>query len=196
MSAVAKTVKKAAQKPAPKSAKPARPNARSPYTVETFMPREAIGYLITRVKTALWEEADRALAPLDLTLSQWVVIANLSAGTMSTPAEICKAISYDAGAMTRLLDRLEKKGFIRRVRHTGDRRSVTLELTRAGRDLYPNLVSHMVVGLNRVLAGFTAAEARQLESMLKRILVNVGDTPSPPPKPGAKPAPKKMGKKS
>src|SRR5262249_6148800 len=147
----------------------------------TFVPREAIGYLITRVKTALWEEADRALAPLDLTLSQWVVIANLRHGTLSTPADICKAISYDAGAMTRLLDRLEKKGFIRRVRHAGDRRSVTLELTRAGREVYPHMATHMVAGLNRVLAGFSAAEARLLESMLKRILVNVDGGPVLPP---------------
>ena len=148
-----------------------------PYTAETFVPKEAIGYLITRTKTALWERADEILAPLDLTLSQWVIIANLVNSTMTTPAEICKAISYDPGAMTRLLDRLEKKGFIRRVRHVSDRRSVTLELTRAGRDLYPKLLKRLVAGYNDILTGFTAAEVRQLESMLKRLLVNLGAAP-------------------
>ncbi len=150
------------------------PRARAaPYAVETFTPKEAIGYLITRTKTALWERADEIFAPLDMTLSQWVIIANLVDAPMITPAEICKAISYDAGAMTRLLDRLEKKGFIRRVRHVSDRRSVTLELTRAGRDLYPKLLKRLVAGYNEILTGFKAAEVRQLESMLKRILVNL-----------------------
>ena len=146
----------------------------APYATETFVPKEAIGYLITRTKTALWERADEILAPLDLTLSQWVIIANLVNSTMTTPAEICKALSYDPGAMTRLLDRLEKKGFIRRVRHVSDRRSVTLELTRAGRDLYPTLLKRIVAGYNDILTGFKATEVRQLESMLKRLLVNLG----------------------
>ena len=172
--------KKSARKPATKPVKTPRRrptgNSEAPYNVATFAPHDAIGYLLTRAKTVMWEKAERVLEPLGLTLSQWVMITNLATGSAITPSEICKNMSYDAGAMTRLLDRLEKKGFIRRVRQATDRRSITLELTEAGRAIYPNMLPHMVDALNdHVLCGFTAAEARQLESFLKRIIANLED---------------------
>ena len=37
--------------------------------------------------------------------------------------QICKGISYDAGAMTRMIDRLEQRGILRRVRVADDRRT-------------------------------------------------------------------------
>jgi len=81
------------------------------------------GYLLSRVRiemlTALDREleADRRLAPLELSAAQFIIIANLAAaeGPMSA-SDLCKGISYDAGAMTRMLDRLESKGLIRRHR--------------------------------------------------------------------------------
>ena len=48
-------------------------------------------------------------------------------------SDLCKGISYDAGAMTRMLDRLEGKGLIRRNRSAQDRRLMHLELTEEGR---------------------------------------------------------------
>jgi DNA-binding MarR family transcriptional regulator len=41
--------------------------------------------------------------------------------------------------MTRLLDRLEGKGLIRRRNHPGDRRSIVIALTGQGRALVPHL---------------------------------------------------------
>jgi DNA-binding MarR family transcriptional regulator len=74
--------------------------------------------------------------------------------------------------MTRMLDRLERKGLIRRVRCGDDRRKVILELTADGKAVYPKLVATYVAVLNRFLHGFSKADARQLETLLSRMLAN------------------------
>jgi DNA-binding MarR family transcriptional regulator len=60
----------------------------------------------------LIERTDRALAPLGLTAQQVGVIVLLACGRAHTPYELSRAMSYDSGSMTRMIDRLEKKGFV------------------------------------------------------------------------------------
>src|SRR5256885_10932547 len=86
------------------------------YDSTTYQPRKSVGYLLSRVRiemlTALDREleADRRLAPLELSAAQFIIIANLAAAEGPVSAsDLCKGISYDAGAMTRMLDRLESK---------------------------------------------------------------------------------------
>jgi DNA-binding MarR family transcriptional regulator len=74
--------------------------------------------------------------------------------------------------MTRMLDRLEGKGLIRRSRSVHDRRLVHLELTEEGRAAYPRMREISLMVANRFLRGFTRSEARQLESFLTRMLEN------------------------
>jgi MarR family transcriptional regulator, multiple antibiotic resistance protein MarR len=85
---------------------------------------------------------------------------------------LCKAMTYDPGAMTRLLDRLERKGVLRRARTGGDRRTVRLELTAAGKALYPKILDALVDTFNHLLRGFSKSEVRELEGFLKRMLAN------------------------
>jgi DNA-binding MarR family transcriptional regulator len=74
--------------------------------------------------------------------------------------------------MTRMLDRLEGKGLIRRNRSPDDRRLVHLELTEEGLAAYPRMRELSLGVANRFLRGFSKTEARQLESLLTRMLEN------------------------
>jgi DNA-binding MarR family transcriptional regulator len=91
---------------------------------------------------------------------------------VDSPVQLCKDLSYDAGAMTRMLDRLEAKGLIIRRRCPDDRRCVKLELSEAGRTALPKLRACSVRVLNHFLRGFSHAEARQLEGFMLRMLQN------------------------
>jgi len=155
------------------------------YDSASYQPCRALGALVSRVKTewlaALDYElaADKRLEGLELSAAQYIIIANLSGpeGPKSA-AELCKGISYDAGAMTRMLDRLEGKGLIRRSRSAQDRRLVNLELTEEGRAAYPRMREISMTVANRLLRGFTKAEARQLEGFLNRMLENAQAVPA------------------
>ncbi len=149
------------------------------YDIATYQPKRSVGALLSRVRVemlaALDSElaADKRLAPLELSAAQLIVIANLAAAEAPMSAsDLCKGISYDAGAMTRMLDRLENKGLIRRNRSAQDRRLMHLELTEEGRAAYPRMREISMAVANHFLHGFTKAEARQLESLLTRMLEN------------------------
>ena len=150
------------------------------YDNSTYQPGRSVGALLSRVKIEMLASLDRELAqdkrlaPLEMSAAQWIIIANLAAGPgdPKSAADLCKVISYDAGAMTRMLDRLEAKGLIRRTRSSQDRRLMNLELTEEGRAAYPRMREISMAVANRFLRGFTKAEARQLEGFLNRMLDN------------------------
>lgn len=152
------------------------------YSIDSYEPRQGLGHLIGRARAALLAAIDTELTkdeflgPLEVTSAQLIVIVNLAGRECATSAsELCKGISYDAGAMTRMLDRLEAKGLVRRTRSPDDRRLVNLELTTAGQAAYPRLreISRRV--LNHSLQDFTVDEAHQLEGLLRRMLHNVSN---------------------
>ena len=141
------------------------------YDPKTFNPGNGIGRLLSRVKMEMHEALDRELAPFDITAAQYVILVNLATGVDSASG-LCKGVSYDPGAMTRMIDRLERKGLVRRVRSPEDRRVVNLALTEEGKAVYPKLVASAATVTNRRLRGFTKAEAQQLERLLQRMLAN------------------------
>ena len=149
------------------------------YDNASYQPCRSIGSLLSRVRVEMLAAidrelaADKRLAPLEMSAAQYIIIANLAGpGEPKSAADLCKGISYDAGAMTRMLDRLESKGLIRRSRSTHDRRLMILELTDEGRAAYPRMREISMGVANRFLRGFTKAEARQLEGFLARMLEN------------------------
>lgn len=71
-----------------------------------------------------------------------------------------------------MLDRLERRGLVRRVPKPDDRRTFQLELTDEGREVVPKLRAAGMKVLNRLLDGFSANEAQQLEGYLLRMLNN------------------------
>ena len=148
------------------------------YDIETYQPRKGVGHLLSRVRmellTALDKalEADPELLKLEISSAQFIVISALASAGAKSASDLCKGISYDAGAMTRMIDRLESKGLIRRDRRLDDRRVVYLELTEEGHRAFPRMREVSMVVLNRFLRGFSQAEAQQLEGFLSRMLDN------------------------
>jgi MarR family transcriptional regulator, multiple antibiotic resistance protein MarR len=149
------------------------------YDVETYQPASCVGQLMYRVRSAQMSALDEALArdpdlaPLEISAAQYIIISVLAKRGVDSPAQLCKDLSYDAGAMTRMLDRLQAKGLINRRRCPDDRRCVKLELSEAGREALPKLRACSVGVLNQFLRGFNLAEARQLEEYMRRMLQNV-----------------------
>lgn len=89
-----------------------------------------------------------------------------------TVNEFCQFAGIDAGPMSRLLDRLEAKGIVQRVRDELDRRQVNVELTPKGSALYPQIMEIITRVNGRFLDGFSPAEAAQLQAFLQRLLAN------------------------
>ena len=143
------------------------------YDVRRFRSRDSVGALVARSRKALVEEWGRELEPLGLNTAQALVLVLLADGA-ATAADMSRTLSHDAGAMTRIIDKLETMGLVRRQREAHDRRSTRLELTREGRAMHAQVTRVQVEVLNRMLRGFSRTEAKTLEALLKRILQNAG----------------------
>jgi len=117
------------------------------------------------------------MADLDLTNKQWAPLIMLMRCRCHTAAELARELEVDTGAMTRMLDRLEGKGFIRREPSAEDRRVFKLALTADGEQVSQRVPEILSASFNRHLAGFTIEELDQLMAMLRRMLANgVGPT--------------------
>lgn len=144
-----------------------------PSVLDSFYTGE-LGFMVTSVRASIHDALERELAPYDLTTPQYVVLNCLAKGWGRTLSDFCRVLAYDSGAMTRLLDRIVAKGFIRRVENEADRRSYLIELTELGQAALPQALDATEVAMRRLLKGFSEDDAETLHKLLSRLLINAG----------------------
>ncbi|AOI78494.1 MULTISPECIES: MarR family winged helix-turn-helix transcriptional regulator [Burkholderia] len=145
--------------------------------LSSYQMNDSVGYLMSRVKSVMTNlVTQRTQEELGITGTQASMLFMIAVGKCSTAAELAREYGIDASAVTRLLDRVEKRGLLSRVRSIEDRRVVRLELTDEGRALAERLPPIFRSVLDQVLDGFTPEEVGFLKSMLRRILSNYCET--------------------
>lgn len=133
---------------------------------------DSIGHQLFAVMTLMRRAVESRMADLGLTDAQWKPLFMLQAGRASNAIELAREMDIDTGAITRMIDRLEAKGLIERVRSDEDRRVVNLRLTRAGEETAKK-VPHILASVNNdFLRGFSEAEWKQLKKLLGRLTAN------------------------
>jgi DNA-binding MarR family transcriptional regulator len=87
-----------------------------------------------------------------------------------SPTQLFKGLMLSSAGITSRLDRLEKRGLVRRARHPSDRRGVLVELTDEGRVVLEQAVRANTDAERELMAGLDAAEAKELSQLLKKML--------------------------
>jgi DNA-binding MarR family transcriptional regulator len=151
-----------------------RSAVRAELHVPVHPPEEAlsVGHIMGRARASLLAALDAQLARFGVSAMQFAVLKHLADGAARTAADLCRFIHYDTGAMTRILDRLEQKGLVRRERCREDRRVVFLRITASGRTHLPRLKAVASRVLEGHLAGFSQAEIDALKAYLQRMIDN------------------------
>lgn len=80
-----------------------------------------------------------------------------------TAGQIAQLSGLSTGAVTGVIDRLERRGFVRRVRDPHDRRKVLVEVSEIDESRYVHLFQDAVDFTERVLAQFSAEEFDVIE---------------------------------
>jgi DNA-binding MarR family transcriptional regulator len=137
---------------------------------------ESVGYLLSRVRSTMWNMVTQeTVAELGITSTQASIMFMLASGRGLAAADLAREYGIDASAVTRLIDRLEKRGLITRLRSEEDRRVVRLALTEEGHQLAARIPAIFTHVIDKLTMGFTPEEVGFLKNMLRRILVNSGD---------------------
>jgi DNA-binding MarR family transcriptional regulator len=148
------------------------------YDLKTHQTNEALVPLLMQIRMAIIQRldqeflADTDVAALEVTSAQFAILKNVLKGRATAACELCKVMDYDRGAMSRMIDRLEKKGLIRRVVLAHTRRTRALEVTPAGKAAFPKMQACLSRVVGRMLKGVTRAQVREVERTLGRMLAN------------------------
>lgn len=137
------------------------------------LPHDSLGVMVSLVRAEMVRaiEAELAAKGLDLRFTQFLILKRLHALGPMSAGELARAVELDGGAMTRQLDQLGDKGYLRRVPHQQDRRALRIELTEAGAALSGGLLvsCHNVV-TEAAQGSLGTAERQQLMDYLERVL--------------------------
>jgi DNA-binding MarR family transcriptional regulator len=112
---------------------------------------------------------EQRVRKLDLTRSQWQVLAKLAKNEGVHQKGLADLLEIESITLARLLDKMQERGLIERRRHPTDRRLSLLFLTPAARP-----VLEVMRGLGEqtrceAMADFSEAESEQLMQMLTRM---------------------------
>lgn len=152
------------------STSPPRRRAKAFYAGHNYVAGDSVGYLLHQVVTSMRRRIEQAMAAHELTAAQWLPLWKLARGGACSAQQLAREVDIDAGAATRLVDRLVAKGLVERVRSAGDRRVVMLQLTPAGRSVAAQVPQVLAEVNNTYLRGFSRDEWQQLKALLRRML--------------------------
>jgi MarR family transcriptional regulator, lower aerobic nicotinate degradation pathway regulator len=137
---------------------------------------DSLGFNVYRCALLLRRELTRALARYEMTPEQWHVLAVLyEAQAPVSQAEIVGVLLKDKPTVTRILQRMERDGWIRRSEDATDGRVVRVRTTAAGARLHRLVPGLLTCQLEGLFEAFTSAELSRLISQLKRIRRQLGD---------------------
>ncbi len=104
-----------------------------------------------------------------LTLTQLGVLEGILHKGPMTHRELGRRVLTSAGNMTDVVDKLEARGLVRRVRAATDRRQVWVELTDRGSSMIKELFPRHAEDIARAMGGLDLHELRQLGALLRKL---------------------------
>ena len=140
---------------------------------------------LLRATRSVTAAVDPLLAASLLTMTQFGVLEAILHKGPLTQRELGRKVLTSAGNMTDVVDKLEHRRLVRRVRDPADRRLVRVELTESGEVLIRALFPRHAADIARAMGGLDAAELALLGDLLRRLGMHAAqDRPAlaaPPP---------------
>jgi DNA-binding MarR family transcriptional regulator len=131
-------------------------------------------YLVNRLGSALVADMIAStLAPFDLTIDMWRVLAVLSYGGAQRQVDLVGMTSIEASTVSRLVTRLARMGLVTRKRSETSNREVIVELTTKGRAQVERIIPAALKLEERASAGIPAKDLAVVKRSLRRMFENM-----------------------
>ena len=145
-----------------------------------------VGQLLFVAQQAAQALAIERLEPLGLSPRAWGVLSTLAESGPLTQIELATTMAIDRTAMVYLLDDLEQRALVERVRSPQDRRAFMIHLTPGGHDAQRRAAAALDGAAETLLTPLDEAERRHLVDLLARIAAHWQQLSAMQPHPGAK----------
>ncbi|WP_329340625.1 MarR family transcriptional regulator [Streptomyces sp. NBC_00663] len=132
-----------------------------------------VSHAISRAARLHRKAAGRLLRGLGLHAGQELVMMHLWERGPARQSELIRLLGLDPSTVTKMLQRLEQAGHIRRLPDPADRRAVLVEATDAGAHLLTEVEKAWGALEENTLTGLTPAERDQLLDLLVKVENNL-----------------------
>jgi MarR family transcriptional regulator for hemolysin len=139
---------------------------------------EHVGFLISDVARLMRTVFDRRVRRLGLTRAQWLVLTRLSRHPGASQSELADLLEVEKATAGRMVDRLERKGWLVRRGDATDRRINRLFLSSGPNMVWAGMLDIADRTLEDALAPLSASERAVLGEVLvrmKRQLLTMAD---------------------
>lgn len=141
---------------------------------ELDLATEGIVERIQKLAARFNHEMDLTLREFELKRGEWHLLAALRKSGppyRRSPGQLSEDLGLSSGAMTHRLDRMESAGLIRRLPDPEDRRSLQIELTDAGWQLWQDSTGTQARKEALIAEALTDEEKEQLNVLLRRLML-------------------------
>jgi len=134
-----------------------------------------VGHISENATKQISEAFSRRLQNEEITRIQWIALYYLKTKGKISQRDLSNLMNVADSSAGRLLDRLERDGFIKRERDVEDRRVTYITLTKEGDRLICELMPIGDEFNNDLLKGISEEELKTYEKVLKKMISNVAE---------------------
>lgn len=120
------------------------------------------------VRVYQFRDRDR-ICCYDVSVTQCYALEALARRGGTTLNDLAGQLYLDKSTASRVVDALERKGYVTRLTHPEDRRAVLLEATAAGRELEGKIRDSILAEERELLAGFAPDVRQAMTQLLRRL---------------------------
>jgi len=135
--------------------------------------KTSFGFLVTDVTRLMRKQFDRRAVRFGLTRAQWRALKRVHHGEGITQNELAEFLEMEPIAVGRVIDRLQKAGFIERRADPRDRRVWRLHVLPKAHDVVDDMEQIASELFRQMQHGIAAAEMKSMLSVLTRMKDNL-----------------------
>ena len=140
-----------------------------------FSAKEALGHFMGRTTRAMSRMLQNVInnEGYDITIEQWVIIANLNRKNGQFQQQLADNTYKNKTSVTRMINALQKKGFVERISDQKDLRQKRIFLTQKGTQLYEQLRPLAMQVQEKATRGIDSDEMEYCKNILLKIYDNI-----------------------
>ncbi|GAA1701574.1 MarR family transcriptional regulator [Microbacterium sediminicola] len=128
-----------------------------------------VNFLLARANAMSMSAANRALAPLELKVRSYSVLALACAAAPPSQREIAEYLRLDPSQVVALVDDLQKRGLVERRADPSDRRTNVVGATPTGVELRAEAAAATQAAESELYVGLSPAQRQSLTRMLRTV---------------------------
>ena len=129
-----------------------------------------LSYLLGRAGHAVYVDFHRSVRAAGFSALEWRVLAQLAGSPGLTIGELARQVIAQQPTVTKLVQRMEKSGWVERTSDPGDARRTLVTETRKGREVVGGLLRAAKRHEAQILDPHSAGDVRALKKILRALV--------------------------